>query len=145
MAVGTKTGGRKKGTPNRRTVARRQGVDELLERYDYNPLEAMIAEASDPSVEPEVRRALHAAIVPYVYPRLKGVEHSSMLPRPLNELLGISEEELEQMVIQGLTERQLSEALNASGDDSRRILRHLPDDWLETEARLILSTADQRS
>ncbi len=143
MAVGTKTGGRKKGTPNKRTIARRQGVDELLDRYDYNPLEAMIAEASDQSVDPEVRRALHAAIMPYVYPKLKNVEQVSGLRQPAEEALTTLAVELERRLIESMSERQLVEALKASGEDSSRVLRHVPDDWLEAEAKDIFGAADK--
>lgn len=143
MAAGSKTGGRKKGTPNKRTIARRQGVDELLDRYDYNPLEAMIAEASDPSVDPEIRRALHAAIMPYVYPKLRNVEQANGPRQPAEETLAILAEELECRLIESMTERQLVEALKAIGDDTGRVLRHVPADWLEAEAKDIFGIADQ--
>lgn len=74
MAKGRKTGGRQKGTLNKRTRARRLGVEELLAKYGYDPLEAMIAEASNPATDPEVRRGLHREIAAYAYPKLRATE-----------------------------------------------------------------------
>jgi len=43
MALGHKTGGRKAGTPNRKT----QEIGELLESPGHNPIEAMVQIATD--------------------------------------------------------------------------------------------------
>jgi hypothetical protein len=80
-------------------MARRLGVDELLAKYRYDPLEAMIAEASDPSVDPEVRRSLHHAIAPYVYPKLKSLEAKVETTdlSAFSQLTGLSLEQLERI------------------------------------------------
>ena len=44
MALGHKTGGRKAGTPNRKT----REIGELLESPGHNPIEAMVQIATGP-------------------------------------------------------------------------------------------------
>lgn len=109
MANGQKTGGRAKGTPNKRTTALRLGVDDLLAKYSYDPLEAMIAEASDASVDPEVRRSLHGSIAPYIYPKLRSVDATvETSPTPASGLLvGMSDEQLLALVLETLKDEDL--------------------------------------
>lgn len=99
MATGRKTGGRRAGTPNKRTQARRLGVEELLAKYRYDPLEAMIAEASDPGTDPEVRRGLHREIAPYVYPKRKSVE-AKVEDLSTRGVAGMTPEEIERRAIE---------------------------------------------
>lgn len=143
MAKGQKTGGRSKGTPNRRTVARRQGVEDLLERYAYDPLEAMIAEASDQNVDPEVRRSLHMAIAPYVYPKLKTVEAkvTSEL-QSVQELLCLSDDEAIRCMVQAVPTHQLVRAIGSMNSAMNLLLGGLPEsntEELENAARMVLA------
>ena len=72
MAQGFKTGGRRKGTPNKRT----DKLFKLLqEKYpDFDPVVSLVDIINDPYTS----RALHAycirAILPYYYPKRKFVE-----------------------------------------------------------------------
>src|SRR6516225_6719236 len=70
MALGHKTGGRKAGTPNRKT----QEISELLESLGHNPIEAMVRIATDPEASLELRRRMNAELVQYVYPKRKPEE-----------------------------------------------------------------------
>jgi hypothetical protein len=69
-ADGVKTGGRKRGTPNKRTF-------EAIERLDalgVDPIEGMSRLAMDPSNSPELRGRMYAELAQYVYPKRKAVE-----------------------------------------------------------------------
>jgi hypothetical protein len=65
-----KTGGRKAGTPNRKT----QEISELLESLGHNPIEAMVRIATDPEASLEFRGRMNAELAQYVYPKRKAVE-----------------------------------------------------------------------
>ncbi|MFN0318448.1 MAG: hypothetical protein ACKVQA_25765 [Burkholderiales bacterium] len=70
MAKGQKTGGRQKGTPNRRTM-------ELAERLDLlgcDPLEGMARIAMDSETPPELRGRMYAELAQYVYPKRRAVD-----------------------------------------------------------------------
>lgn len=70
MAFGHKTGGRKKGTPNRRTAE----VAERLAALDCDPLEGMAALAMDDSNAPELRGRMYAELAQYLYPKRRAIE-----------------------------------------------------------------------
>jgi len=70
MALGHKTGGRKAGTPNRKT----QEIGELLESLGHNPIGAMVQIATDPNASLELRDRMNAELAHYVYPKSKAVE-----------------------------------------------------------------------
>jgi hypothetical protein len=70
MALGHKTGGRKAGTPNRKT----QEIGELLESLGHNPIEAMVQIATGPNASLELRGRMNAELAHYVYPKRKAVE-----------------------------------------------------------------------
>jgi hypothetical protein len=68
-----KTGGRKKGTPNKRTV---YGVEMLRARYpDWDPLD-QLAYTAQHDEDPDRRLAAAKDACSYFYPRRKAVEHS---------------------------------------------------------------------
>src|SRR6516162_391707 len=67
MALGHKTGGRKAGTPNRKT----REIGELLESLGHNPIEAMVQIATDPEASLELRGRMNAELAQYVYPKRK--------------------------------------------------------------------------
>jgi hypothetical protein len=79
MALGHKTGGRKAGTPNRKT----QEIGELLESLGHNPIEAMVQIATDPEASLELRGRMNAELAQYVYPKRKAVEVAGDKDAPL--------------------------------------------------------------
>jgi hypothetical protein len=70
MAFGQKTGGRKKGTPNRRTAE----VVERLAALDCDPLAGMAALAMDEVNAPELRGRMYAELAQYLYPKRRAIE-----------------------------------------------------------------------
>jgi hypothetical protein len=65
MTVRIKTGGRKKGTPNRRT----QEVVAVLERLGCDPIGGMASIAMDERNSPELRGKLFAELAQYIAPK----------------------------------------------------------------------------
>jgi hypothetical protein len=74
MATGKKTGGRRKGTPNRRTAEMRAEIAASGEM----PLAYMMRIMRDPTTEPHRRDAMAKAAAPYVHPTLAAVAHKHM-------------------------------------------------------------------
>jgi hypothetical protein len=69
MARGFKTGGRKKGTSNKRT---KQLFDLIQEKYpDFDPLEAMIDIIQSPYTSSYLKAYCIKAILPYMHARRK--------------------------------------------------------------------------
>lgn len=67
---GNKTGGRQKGTPNKRTT-------DLLERLgNYNPLDALLAISQDEDTPLEIQVKINLDLMNYVYPKRKSVDVS---------------------------------------------------------------------
>jgi hypothetical protein len=81
MAKGFKTGGRRAGTPNKRTVALTAALAERLEEMNFCPVEALIrvGQAAEASGELDLARAAFADVAPFIYPRKKAVEHAGGL------------------------------------------------------------------
>lgn len=85
MAVGRKagtpkTGGRKKGTPNKKTLI----ASDKLEELGVDPLEILATIASGKPLEgtadlPTLDQRKQAAekLMPYIYPTLKSIEHKN--------------------------------------------------------------------
>lgn len=73
MALGRKTGGRKAGTPNKRTTM----VTERLEALGCDPIEGMALLAMDPANSPDLRGRMFAELAQYVAPKRKAVEIGS--------------------------------------------------------------------
>jgi len=73
MARGFKSGGRTKGTPNRKTLE----VAERLAALNCDPLEGMAKLATDESNPPELRGRMYAELAACLYPKRKAVEHSA--------------------------------------------------------------------
>ena len=74
MATGKKTGGRRKGTPNRRTAEMRAKMAASGEM----PLAYMMRIMRDPTTEPHRRDAMAKAAAPYVHPTLAAVAHKHL-------------------------------------------------------------------
>jgi hypothetical protein len=70
--LGRKTGGRQKGTRNKRT----QDVIERLEALGCDPIEGMARLAMDENNTPELRGRMFAELAQFVAPKLKTIEHS---------------------------------------------------------------------
>ncbi len=79
MASGRKTGGRQKGTPNRRT---RETMD-AAKRTGVTPLDYMLQMLADESASKEDRMWAAEKAAPYVHPKLASVEHGVKDGAPL--------------------------------------------------------------
>lgn len=79
MAKGQKTGGRKKGTPNRRT----QEIAEKLAVLGCDPIEGLARIAMDEESSPELRGRMFAELAQYVAPKRKAIEHSGGAGEPV--------------------------------------------------------------
>jgi hypothetical protein len=70
MASGRKTGGRTKGTPNKKT-------EELVQRLadiGCDPVEGMAVIAMDEANPPELRGRMYAELAQYLYPKRRATE-----------------------------------------------------------------------
>jgi hypothetical protein len=70
MALGRKTGGRVKGTPNHATL----GKAAEIAASGLTPLEFMLTVLRDPEQPPGTRLDAAKAAAPYVHPRLANIE-----------------------------------------------------------------------
>lgn len=72
MAAGKKTGGRRKGTPNKATTDKAREIAAS----GLTPLDYMVKLYRDPGQKLEIRLDAAKAAAPYVHPRLAAVEHT---------------------------------------------------------------------
>ena len=70
MALGFKTGGRKAGTPNRRTAE----VATRLEELGCDPIQGMARIAMDDASPLELRGRMYAELAQYVAPKRKALD-----------------------------------------------------------------------
>ena len=71
MAKGIKTGGRKKGTPNKKTT-------ELMELLgNYNPVKRLIEIAKDENTSLDMQVKINLDLLPYIYPKRKSIDMNS--------------------------------------------------------------------
>jgi hypothetical protein len=73
MSLGRKTGGRTKGTPNRRTA----DVVGKLAALGCDPIDGMARIAMDEENAVELRARMYAELAGYVAPKRKAIDHSS--------------------------------------------------------------------
>jgi hypothetical protein len=73
IALGLKTGGRKAGTPNKRTL----DVIERLDELGCDPIEGMAKIALDPQNPIELRARMFSDLAQYVAPKRRAVDHSA--------------------------------------------------------------------
>jgi hypothetical protein len=73
MATGRKTGGRRKGTPNKRTTEFHAAVVAA----GVTPLEYMLKVLRDRNAEWSRRDEMAKAAAPYLHPRLAAIEHGN--------------------------------------------------------------------
>mgnify|MGYP000034084726 FL=1 len=70
MASGRKTGGRSKGTPNKKTEELAQRLAEI----GCDPVEGMAVIAMDETNPPELRGRMYAELAQYLYPKRRATE-----------------------------------------------------------------------
>ena len=70
MPLGRKSGGRRKGTPNRRT----QRAAELLEELGCDPIRGMAEIAANTEHPIELRAKMYSELAHYVYPKRKAID-----------------------------------------------------------------------
>ncbi len=71
-APGERRGGRRKGTPNKRTAEQR----EQIAASGLTPLEYMLGVMRDPKAPAARRDDMAKAAAPYVHPKLSAIEHT---------------------------------------------------------------------
>lgn len=71
MAPGIKTGGRKKGVPNKANAAKAAEIAATGE----TPLDYQLRVMRDPTVDHDRRDKMAIAAAPYVHPKLANIEH----------------------------------------------------------------------
>lgn len=72
-----KIAGRKKGSPNKRTLA----LQELWDMFDYDPARAL--QELLPSLEPEAQANVHLKLMPYKYVQKRSIELSGPNGEPI--------------------------------------------------------------
>ena len=72
IARGRKTGGRKAGTPNKRTL----NVIERLDELGCDPIEGMATIALDSQNPVELRARMFSDLAQYVAPKRRAIDHS---------------------------------------------------------------------
>ena len=98
MARERKTGGRRKGTPNKRT----QQVAELLLELDCDPIRGMAEIAANKRHPIELRAKMYAELAHYVHPKRKAVDvHHDGLDEPFKFTIKIGEPREELQDCQG--------------------------------------------
>ncbi len=71
MANRRKTGGRRLGVPNRRTLE----LADRLEAAGFDPVQVIIDVANEAASAPELRLRAASELLPYLYPRRRAVDH----------------------------------------------------------------------
>ena len=83
-----KTGGRKKGVPNKNKI---ELQDRIKAKYpDYCPVEAMCEIATDILNEVNIRLTANKEVAQYIYPKLKSIEHKGEGGLPITSSLQVS-------------------------------------------------------
>jgi hypothetical protein len=95
MAIGKKTGGRKKGTPNKATAKR----EREIARAGSTPLEYMLKVMRNPRADGERRDRMAVAAAPYVHPKLSTMQHSGPNGGPIQsvDLTNMSSDDLDRL------------------------------------------------
>src|SRR5260221_7486186 len=87
---GERRGGRRKGTPNKKTREFRESV----EASGLTPLEYMLAVLRDETAPVERRHEMAKAAAPFVHPRLQTTKLQGDRDAPLFDLSGLTDNEL---------------------------------------------------
>ncbi len=88
MAKGIKTGGREKGTPNKRT----QEVIAKLADLDCDPISGMAKIALDENNSPELRGRMFSELAQYIAPKRKAIEHTGQGGEPVTFVMNMGGE-----------------------------------------------------
>jgi hypothetical protein len=88
MAAGKKTGGRRRGVPNKTTANRRKEIANAG-LAGLTPLDYMLSLLRDESNPTETRFEAAKAAAPYVHPKLANVQHSGDQENPLQHQVGV--------------------------------------------------------
>lgn len=83
MAKGIKTGGRKKGSLNKKTEEARVKLAKL----DCDPMEGMAKIAMDTSNSDELRAKMYSELAQYLHPKLSRSELSQDADNPINPMI----------------------------------------------------------
>ena len=83
-----KTGGRRKGTPNRATVS----LHEKVATLGYDPIDELITMSRDHKTPLEMRVRIHFEICAYIYPKRKPVDQSIAEPASINVITDLEGE-----------------------------------------------------
>ena len=76
---GNKTGGRQKGTPNKKTA-------DLLERLgNYNPVDAFLAISQDENTPLDIQVKINLDLMNYIYPKRKSVDFNDKIDFSISE------------------------------------------------------------
>lgn len=78
MAAGYKTGGRRLGTPNKRT----DDLAARLKALKCDPVGGLVSLATDPATEPALKARCFIELLAYLHPKRKAVEVSVEPPKP---------------------------------------------------------------
>jgi hypothetical protein len=70
MATGFKTGGRIKGTPNKKTT----DIQQLLENLNCNPIEGMARIAENIEIDIGIRLNAYKELAQYMFPKRRAVD-----------------------------------------------------------------------
>lgn len=81
--------GRKRGSPNKATVARQ----EAIQATGQTPLEYMLAIMRDAEAQPSRRDEMAKSAAPYVHPKLAAVEHTGKGGGPI-EVHSLTDDDL---------------------------------------------------
>jgi hypothetical protein len=95
MAIGKKTGGRRKGTPNRATAKR----EREIARAGATPLEYMLKVMRNTRADSERRDRMAIAAAPYVHPKLATTQHTGANGGPIQtvDLTNMSPDDLDRL------------------------------------------------
>lgn len=83
MALGKKTGGRTKGTANKRTSALSKAMDMLMIQNGLTPLEFLLTVMRDRKHDFQLRIDAGKAAAPYIHPKLSNIELTGADKGPL--------------------------------------------------------------
>ena len=83
VAQSRKTGGRAKGTPNKRTL----DIQERLDALGCDPIEGMAKLAQDNANTPELRGRMFSELAQYVAPKRKAIELAAEVNTTMQEHL----------------------------------------------------------
>lgn len=95
MTVREKTGGRRKGTPNRATARR----EKEIAKSGVTPLEYMLKVMRNPKASDDRRDDMAKAAAPYVHPKLASMQHTGRNGGPIQsvDLTNMSADDLERL------------------------------------------------